>query len=155
MQARLWVLSAVCVPMLCGLVASAPAQPVPKPAPAPATTTQNFEFRACNNYKTHIFVALSHRVSFGSKEWRTHGWYRLEPGCHDLGVVPRPWLYLYADAPDGAYWAGKGNATICIPSAAFNRISTGAYSCTPSEQLRVFIEDQIDDKTGRYTANFD
>lgn len=138
------LLSALCMSLSTGLA-----------VPAQAQDAENFLFRACNEYKSAVFLAISNRASYGSSEWRTHGWYRLEPGCHDMGRYPRPWLYLYADAPDGSHWGSRSGVTICVPSAAFDRRSAGGYNCSPNERLRNFHEVRIEPNTDRYTMTFD
>jgi uncharacterized membrane protein len=124
-------------------------------SPSQGQDDQHFLFRACNNYKIPIFLALSFRAAAGSNQWRTTGWYTLKQGCQDMGRYPRPYLYLYADAPDGAIWPGK-SISICVAyPGPFDRTTNGGYNCRAGEQLRQFHEVRIQPQTGLYTANFD
>jgi uncharacterized membrane protein len=64
-----------------------------------------------NSYGKEIFVAYMFR-DFGCKDcgdiWDVRGWIKLEPGetkSRDNPTENR-WYYYYAEASDGAFWAG-------------------------------------------------
>jgi uncharacterized membrane protein len=65
-----------------------------------------------NSYSTRIFVAYM-RLDFGcgdecGEPWDVLGWVRLDPGASQSRANPtnNRWYYYYAEALDGARWAG-------------------------------------------------
>jgi hypothetical protein len=72
----------------------------------------NTEISFKNDYGKKIYVAymrLDHDCAADSGEpWRVKGWIGLDPGeteyrANDTG---NQWFYYYAEAVDGAFWAG-------------------------------------------------
>ena len=63
-----------------------------------------------NSYSSTVWVCVSwyDPSSCGADAWATAGWWRVDPGetvWTDVWTDNRYW-YFYAEAEDGAYWAG-------------------------------------------------
>lgn len=90
---RLDRLPLYCVPLLAGLLLSAPAKA---------------DLRMCNTTGSRIGVAIGYRDAQG---WVTEGWWNLSPrGCETLlrGTLAARFYYVYAlDYDKGGEWTGK------------------------------------------------
>jgi hypothetical protein len=71
-----------------------------------------------NSYGTKLFVAYMRR-DFGCQEdcgepWDVLGWINLDPGETESRANPtrNQWFYYYAEAADGAFWAGPFVANV-------------------------------------------
>ncbi len=79
----------------------------------------------CNNYPVDVSVCIMwyHPGCPDGGDWEKMGWWNLSPGecnvvyANDLDDVNRYW-YFYAEAADGAYWAGP-NVT-AVPYERFD-----------------------------------
>jgi len=60
-----------------------------------------------NNYKVGVNVAIAYYNTSCSPPWQSEGWWGIEPGnsVHVINTCNR-YLFFYAEAVDGAYWAG-------------------------------------------------
>jgi uncharacterized membrane protein len=71
------------------------------------------EVRFRNHYGHTIFVAYMRRDDFckavGGTGWVVKGWIKLSPGETEYRANPtnNQWFYYYAEAVDGAFWAGS------------------------------------------------
>jgi hypothetical protein len=71
-----------------------------------------------NLYSSKIYVAYMRR-DWGCRDdcgepWDVLGWINLEPGQSQSRANPTDnrWYYYYAEADDGAYWAGEYTANV-------------------------------------------
>ncbi len=81
----------------------------------------------CNSYRAHVYVAImfySFETCSGEGwNFETMGWWSVDQGScaivygNDLEDLNRYWYY-YAEADDGAVWAGPYRAT--VPNEAFS-----------------------------------
>ena len=77
--------------------------------------------RLCNGYTSRISTIImfySPETCGGEGgDFEMMGWWNLDPGmcalvyANDLADLNRFW-YVYADSPDGAFWAGPFGATV-------------------------------------------
>jgi uncharacterized membrane protein len=76
-----------------------------------------------NNYKVGVNVAIAYYNTSCSPPWQSEGWWGIEPGnsVHVINTCNR-YLFFYAEAVDGAYWAGpyrfqvaEGVFSFCVP----------------------------------------
>jgi len=96
-------------------------------------------FKFCNHYPTELWVCLLwyHPNCSDGGDWEKKGWWHLNPGeCKiafsgDLDEVNRYWYY-YAEAADGAYWAGPYGTNVsndrfdwCINTGSSNSRNVG------------------------------
>jgi len=87
-----------------------------------------------NNYYAGVWIAVMHASEDhcgGHGGWRTQGWWSAQPGSevHAFNTTNRYGCY-YAEADDGAYWAGI-YGPVYVYSDAFDSCSgigsTAAY----------------------------
>lgn len=65
----------------------------------------------CNRYHSTVWVAIIyHRPNCpDGGDWAKKGWWRIEPGQCKVpigGNLPNRYYYFFAEAADGAFWAG-------------------------------------------------
>jgi hypothetical protein len=71
------------------------------------------EVRFTNSYGQKLYVAYMRRdfscQSDCGEPWDVLGWINLDPGETETRANPtnNQWFYYYAEADDGAYWAGS------------------------------------------------
>jgi uncharacterized membrane protein len=86
--------------------------------------------RFCNSYHMRIWTAISfYNPGCPDDPWQEMGWWPVEPGtcslvyANDLADLNQYWYY-YADADDGAFWAGPFPASVTF--AAFDKCHVGS-----------------------------
>jgi hypothetical protein len=100
------------------------------------------EVRFTNSYGKTMFVAYMRRDFDCGNEcgapWDVRGWIRLDPGETESRDNPtnNQWFYYYAEAVDGAYWAGPYVAEVtndrfdkctCLGVLVMNGEATNPY----------------------------
>jgi uncharacterized membrane protein len=61
-----------------------------------------------NNYSAAVNVAIAYYDTSCSPPWQSEGWWGIDPGnsVYVINTCNR-YLYFYAEAVDGEYWAGQ------------------------------------------------
>ncbi len=108
----------------------------------------------CNKYPSDVWICiLWYRPNCpDGGDWEKEGWFHLPQGAcgnvssAELAEINRYW-YFYAQAADGAYWAGAPG--IMVPYEAFDWcVNTSCSDC-----FRVGLRELDVDDNDDYTVN--
>ena len=77
-----------------------------------------------NSYSSTVSVAVLIYNPFscggGLGDWEKGGWYNIDPGNQvEVAQTPNKYIYYYAEAADGSFWAGA-TGPIDVPTFAFD-----------------------------------